>query len=244
MGIVIFLLVLALVVLIHEFGHYAACRAFGIPVTKFAVGFGKPLVSRTDKLGTEWSLRPLPLGGFVMPESNAMANASPFRKFVVAIAGPFANLAPFGALSALKGGFTAYIVALWDLYVAGLLAVFHTLTFGYFYHEAAHSGVVTTTTGGLGGPVGIGAAAVQMNHEGGPLLTFILLFIMLNLGLGLINLLPIPLFDGGKAVFAGVEAVAGRSKARRIERVANYFGIAIILALFVIVTTHDISSLF
>lgn len=56
---------LALIILIHEFGHYLAARAFGVRVTKFSIGFGKEIWGRTDKKGTRWSLSRLPIGGYV-----------------------------------------------------------------------------------------------------------------------------------------------------------------------------------
>lgn len=56
---------LALIILIHEFGHYLAARAFGVKVTKFSIGFGKEIWGRTDKRGTRWSLSRLPIGGYV-----------------------------------------------------------------------------------------------------------------------------------------------------------------------------------
>lgn len=56
---------LALIILIHEFGHYMAARAFGVKVTKFSIGFGKEIWGRTDKKGTRWSLSRLPIGGYV-----------------------------------------------------------------------------------------------------------------------------------------------------------------------------------
>lgn len=56
---------LAFIILIHEFGHYLAARAFGVRVTKFSIGFGKEIWGHTDKKGTRWSLSRLPIGGYV-----------------------------------------------------------------------------------------------------------------------------------------------------------------------------------
>lgn len=60
-----FLLVLTLVVTIHELGHFLTARAFGVKIDRFAVGFGRPIFSRTDKHGVEWRVGWLPLGGYV-----------------------------------------------------------------------------------------------------------------------------------------------------------------------------------
>ena len=48
-----FLLVLTLVVTIHELGHFWVARAFGVKVDRFSIGFGKGVLSRTDRHGIE-----------------------------------------------------------------------------------------------------------------------------------------------------------------------------------------------
>ncbi len=60
-----FLVVIAVVVTFHEFGHYIAARLCGLPVSVFSVGFGKPLWQITDKNGTEWRFAPYLVGGYV-----------------------------------------------------------------------------------------------------------------------------------------------------------------------------------
>ncbi|WP_226634259.1 RIP metalloprotease RseP [Brevundimonas poindexterae] len=60
-----FLLVLTVVVTIHELGHFLVARAFGVKIDRFAIGFGRALLSRTDKHGTEWRLGWIPAGGYV-----------------------------------------------------------------------------------------------------------------------------------------------------------------------------------
>lgn len=60
-----FLLVLTVVVTIHEMGHFLVARAFGVKVDRFAIGFGRALLSRTDRHGIEWRLGWIPLGGYV-----------------------------------------------------------------------------------------------------------------------------------------------------------------------------------
>lgn len=60
-----FVLVLSLVVIVHEGGHFVVARLCGVKVTEFAMGFGKKLFSKTDKYGTAWQVRAVPLGGYV-----------------------------------------------------------------------------------------------------------------------------------------------------------------------------------
>ncbi len=58
---------LGLVIVLHESGHFFACRRLGVRVEKFAFGFGPELLGFTDKLGTRFSLCAIPFGGFVKP---------------------------------------------------------------------------------------------------------------------------------------------------------------------------------
>lgn len=62
--IILFLVMLGVLVTIHELGHYLAAKAFGVYVFEFAVGFG-PKIFRKRKGETYYSLRALPLGGYV-----------------------------------------------------------------------------------------------------------------------------------------------------------------------------------
>ncbi|MGG5809510.1 RIP metalloprotease RseP [Falsiroseomonas sp. CW058] len=60
-----FVVVLGVLVFIHELGHYLAARWRGIHVERFAVGFGRPIASWSDRRGTEWRIGWIPLGGYV-----------------------------------------------------------------------------------------------------------------------------------------------------------------------------------
>jgi regulator of sigma E protease len=60
-----FVVVLGVLVFIHELGHYLAARWRGVHVERFAVGFGTPIASWTDRIGTEWRIGWIPLGGYV-----------------------------------------------------------------------------------------------------------------------------------------------------------------------------------
>ncbi|MBE7211594.1 MAG: site-2 protease family protein, partial [Gluconacetobacter diazotrophicus] len=60
-------LVLGVLVFVHELGHYLAARWCGVHVEVFSIGFGKPLLRWRDKVGTEWRICVLPVGGYVKP---------------------------------------------------------------------------------------------------------------------------------------------------------------------------------
>lgn len=92
------LVVLTTIVTIHELGHFLVARAFGVKVDRFSIGFGKTLVSRTDRQGVEWRIAALPLGGYVKFSGDLDASSVPdqaglaeLRQRVVAEHGPGAE---------------------------------------------------------------------------------------------------------------------------------------------------------
>ena len=98
--ILITVLVLGLLTLIHEFGHFIFARAFGVPVREFAIGMGPKICSWTGKKGTKYALRLFPIGGFVSMEGeegtsdnpNALNNLNPWKKIVITVAGAVFNI--------------------------------------------------------------------------------------------------------------------------------------------------------
>ncbi len=71
-----FILVLAIVVFVHEFGHYIVGRWCGIGADVFSIGFGKELYGWTDRRGTRWRIAALPLGGYVKFRGDADASSA------------------------------------------------------------------------------------------------------------------------------------------------------------------------
>ncbi len=87
-----FLFAIALLVFVHEWGHYKAARLVGVSVEKFSIGFGRVLLSRRDRSGCEWAVSAIPLGGFVkMNEADFESRPVWARAWIVS-AGPLANL--------------------------------------------------------------------------------------------------------------------------------------------------------
>lgn len=75
-----FVVALAVIVSVHEYGHYIVGRWSGIRAEVFSVGFGPRLFSRRDRRGTLWQVAAVPLGGYVrfLGDANA-ASAGPGR---------------------------------------------------------------------------------------------------------------------------------------------------------------------
>jgi len=95
-------IVLGFMILIHEFGHYAAAKYFGVRVEVFSIGFGKRLLGFT-KGDTDYRISAIPLGGYVkMSGENPMDDRTGdpgeflshprWQRFIIAIAGPAMNV--------------------------------------------------------------------------------------------------------------------------------------------------------
>lgn len=95
-------IVLGFMILIHEFGHYAAAKYFGVRVEVFSIGFGKRLLGFT-RGETDYRISAIPLGGYVkMSGENPMDDRTGdpgeflshprWQRFIVALAGPFMNI--------------------------------------------------------------------------------------------------------------------------------------------------------
>src|SRR5258708_16629935 len=95
-------IVLGFMILIHEFGHYAAAKYFGVRVEVFSIGFGKRLLGFT-RGETDYRISAIPLGGYVKmsgenPMDNRTGDAGEFlshprwQRFIIALAGPAMNI--------------------------------------------------------------------------------------------------------------------------------------------------------
>lgn len=66
LSIIYFILILSVIVIVHEFGHFFFAKLFGIYVYEFSIGMGPKIWSKKDKKGeTTYSIRAVPVGGFV-----------------------------------------------------------------------------------------------------------------------------------------------------------------------------------
>ena len=75
--VVFFVIALAVIVAVHEFGHYIVGRWSGIHAEVFSLGFGPVLMSRVDRHGTKWQLAAVPVGGYVKFLGDKDAASSP-----------------------------------------------------------------------------------------------------------------------------------------------------------------------
>ena len=104
----LFLLLLSLIVVIHEFGHLIAAKAFGVYCHEFSLGMGPKIFSKKFK-ETTYSLRAIPMGGFVamagdndnaletsvdveVPVERTLLGIAPWKKIIIMLAGIFMNI--------------------------------------------------------------------------------------------------------------------------------------------------------
>ena len=92
----------------------------------------------------------------------------------------------------------------------------------------------------LGGPLKIAQVAGQQATLG--LVSFVSLVALLSINLGFINLLPVPMLDGGHLLFYGIEAARRRPVSPEAQDWAFRGGLAFILALLVFTTVNDLGS--
>ncbi len=94
------IIVLLLMVLIHEFGHYTAGKILKFKINEFSVGFGPKIVQKKKKNGELFTLRLIPLGGYCAFDGenedgtenpHAFNNQKPWKRLIVLFCGAFFN---------------------------------------------------------------------------------------------------------------------------------------------------------
>jgi len=93
----------------------------------------------------------------------------------------------------------------------------------------------------LGGPILIGKIAGDFARQG--LTSFLLLMGIISLNLGIFNLLPIPILDGGHILFLVIEGLKGSPVSTRVMEISHQIGLALLLALMLFVCYNDVARL-
>ena len=97
--------------------------------------------------------------------------------------------------------------------------------------------VGSRTTDELGGPLRIAQMSGEIAKDGAvPMIWFTA---VLSINLGLINLFPIPMLDGGHLLMYAIEAVRGRPLTERVQEVAFRFGLVLVITLMIVATWND-----
>ena len=97
------------------------------------------------------------------------------------------------------------------------------------------------TTEELGGPLRIAQMSGEIAKDG--VVPMIWFTAVLSINLGLINLFPIPMLDGGHLAMYGIEAARGRPLTERSQEVAFRFGLVLVIMLMMVATWNDLVQL-
>ena len=93
----------------------------------------------------------------------------------------------------------------------------------------------------LGGPISIFSESSKAASAG--VITYFLFMALVSVNLGVLNLLPIPVLDGGHLLFMGIEAIKGAPMSDTVIAISQRIGIALLLALMILVMYNDIFRL-
>ena len=150
----------------------------------------------------------------------------------------FGNIFRIGQLGVASGPITLRPVALWE---APIIGTRHAVELT----RSAIDGLGQVITGRrsvkeLGGPLKIADISGQAAYMGPE--TFIFLMALISINLGFINLLPIPMLDGGHLLFYGIEALQRRPVSPVVQEWAFRSGLLLLLTMMLLVTFNDLGS--
>lgn len=167
-------------------------------------------------------------------------------------------LGTIGIRSSVEAERVIYRPALWEAPIYGVTRTIDTT--GTIVSYLARLVTGRASTEHINGPVGIATTAGQLanmavsdNGSTQPIglitrverlfIVMLALSALLSVGLGLMNLLPIPVLDGGHLVYYAYEAIAKRPPSPSVQELGFRVGLGFILAMFVVATWNDLSYL-
>jgi regulator of sigma E protease len=214
---------ISLIILIHEMGHFLCAHLFGVATPVFSIGFG-PALCQFPLGQTMFQISLLPFGGYVEMDETTLAGIPYFAKMLIVFAGIFFNL------------IFAYIVLMYYSIQRGT-SLKHTLfnTITPDQQEELH------TENRVMGPIGI-INLIGTSLTINPKLFWFMLAI-LSLNIGLLNILPLPFFDGGKALIITIETIMGVTIAPTVLWLVSTIFLALFLLFVTRVSINDIKQL-
>lgn len=226
------LLVLSTLIFIHESGHFLAAYFVGIPVEIFSVGFGPKLLS-TKKGRTEYRISLIPLGGYILPEiidEKDFYNIPVNKKILFALGGPLSNIlfaiVLLIIINIVTSGFTFH-----NIFITPF-----TQTLNFFYRFCCSVPGLFSEPENLSGIVGIVVQGKSLIGTG--MIGLLSFSAILSLNLAILNLLPIPVLDGGKIFLYLLEKI--NPKTIKVQIPLTIFGWVIMLIFMICITALDI----
>jgi regulator of sigma E protease len=229
------ILTLGLTILIHELGHFIAAKLYDIPIGIFSIGFGPKLFSRV-KGGTEYRISLIPIGGYVLPDiqdESDFYKIAQGKRIAMTFGGPLASLLLtiicFILISIFTFDLSFQNIIIKPLqYTASSVFDFIMIIPSLFVHTEKLSGIV--------GIVSQSSQFVTMDAIG--ILNFTAL---LSLNLFVLNMIPIPVLDGGKIVLYASEKL--HPKFTKLHFPLAVTGWIFMLGLMLYITVLDIMKL-
>lgn len=228
--------ILGMIILVHEWGHYLMAAWTRIPISTFSIGFGPKLWS-FQRGETEYRLSAIPLGGYVLP---AIQDEEEFfllpvkKRMIMTLGGPLANLIlAYFCLSVMN-----IIKHELSIYQA-LLRPFEQI---YIILTAMLQAIVSLfeKSNELSGIIGIVSDGGNFISNGR--ITDILFFAcLISLNLALLNMLPLPVLDGGKLLLYLLEMIHPSMKKLHIPAVLA--GWVLLIGLTIYATIQDVIRL-
>ena len=246
-SILAFLFVFTIVVLIHEFGHFIAARRLGINAYEFSIRFpfSPKIATLFRHKETEFTIRLLPLGGFVSfsrnedeSETVEFLKEDRWKRGIIISAGSIFNII-FAFLLIAIAIMIGKHISLFDSAIASLKTI-----------EAVSVGTIqlilnlfsgNSSMDNLSGPIGIAVMAGKAANAG--LLNLIYFTGLLSLSLGILNLLPFPALDGGHLIILAIESLKRSPLSQRTYQIVGIAGISFFIILTLFVTYRDIIKL-
>ena len=253
-----FAFVITILVIVHELGHLLAARWYGVTVEVFSVGFG-PRLMAVRRSGVEYRISAIPFGGYVkMAGSRSHGETTPdgfdsktrWQRFVILMAGPAMNIA-FALCLAVVGLWVGIEVPS----ASGQMVIYRpepieAILLGGQAIAASSATILLTLAGLLTGdispshligPVGLAQIAGESSALGWRALLAAMAFISLNLGL--CNLLPIPILDGGHMLMLAVEGAMRRTISLPVKKAVLRVGALAMLLLLATTFYNDLGRL-
>ena len=237
-SIVKIVVILGFLVLIHETGHFLVARLCKIKVNEFAIGFG-PLIWSKETEKTKYSIRLIPLGGYVnmlgeeerSDEEGSFSKASIPKKIAIVAAGGLVNIVFAVVLyviliAIVTGNIGEAISSSGDLIMAMVESIKLLFTGG-------------VSVDNLMGPIGISEVVAQTSG----IIDFLYIMALVSVSLGFTNLLPFPPLDGGKILIYIIEAIRRKPLKEDFELKLQLAGFLVLITLSVYVAFNDVGRI-
>lgn len=221
------IVILLVIIVIHEAGHFVMALLTRIRVKSLHIGIpiGPQIKLRLGKYPLYVSF--VPFGAAVEVDEDQLWEASLLKRLLVFMGGPLANFISLFAVAILLNGVEGGWVYGWRVILFSAVSPFLILL-GYFPANQVM------------GPVGIVSVSTQILSQGLGFRAALHLFAVISGALGAFNLFPIPALDGGRVLMA---ILADLGLSRKWSNILIYGSLALLLVLMAIITAKDIKLL-